>query len=51
MCFHIEITNTEKMQMRCNCLPTCSDIDYEILQTSNFESWDYLKTTQLVKNK
>ncbi|XP_025415513.1 pickpocket protein 28-like [Sipha flava] len=46
----IQITNTEKMQMRCNCLPTCSDIDYEILQTSNFESWDYLKTTQLVKN-
>ncbi|KAL5233284.1 hypothetical protein ACI65C_000694 [Semiaphis heraclei] len=39
-----------KVQMKCNCLPTCSVIEYDITDSSHYDSWNYLKATNLVKN-
>ncbi|XP_022161024.1 uncharacterized protein LOC111027084 [Myzus persicae] len=36
--------------MVCNCLPTCSMIEYEVTDTSHFDDWNYFKLTNLVKN-
>lgn len=35
----------------CNCLPTCSMIEYEITDTSNVDDWKYIKSINLVQNK
>ncbi|KAL4090753.1 hypothetical protein QTP88_025530 [Uroleucon formosanum] len=34
----------------CNCLPTCSMIEYEITDTSNVDDWKYIKSINLVQN-
>ncbi|CAI6361410.1 unnamed protein product [Macrosiphum euphorbiae] len=47
----IHSTKFPENQMVCNCLPTCSMIDYEVTDTSHFDDWNYLKLTNLVKNK
>ncbi|XP_016657249.1 pickpocket protein 11-like [Acyrthosiphon pisum] len=44
-------TKFPENQMVCNCLPTCSMIEYEVTDTSHFDDWNYLKLTNLVKNK
>lgn len=35
----------------CNCLPTCSMIEYEVTDTSNVDDWKYIKSINLVQNK
>lgn len=47
----IDSTKFPENQMVCNCLPTCSMIEYEVTDTSHFDDWNYLKLTNLVKNK
>lgn len=37
--------------MKCNCLPTCYMVDYDVTATSNIDRWDYLKITNISTNK
>ncbi|XP_060849633.1 pickpocket protein 28-like, partial [Rhopalosiphum padi] len=46
----LDATKFPENQMECNCLPTCSMIEYEVIDTSHFDDWNYMKLTNLVKN-
>ncbi|XP_050060296.1 pickpocket protein 28-like isoform X3 [Aphis gossypii] len=46
----IQSTKLPENQYECNCLPTCSMIEYEVVDTSHFDDWNYLKLTNLVTN-
>lgn len=48
---HLESTFHPALKSVCNCLPSCTSIDYEVVDTARFDNWTYLKTTKLAKNK
>jgi len=47
----IDSTKHPKNLKECNCLPTCSMIEYEVTDTSNVDDWNYMKSINLVQNK
>lgn len=49
--YFIEGTSLIEMQKLCNCLPTCSSIEYEMIDSSHYDNWTYLSMTDFIKNK
>lgn len=47
----IEGTRLIEMQKLCNCLPTCTSIEYEMIDSSHYDNWTYLSMTDFIKNK
>lgn len=43
--------NLPRSLKECNCLPTCTIIQYDITESYHVDDWTYLKTTKLEKNK
>lgn len=39
------------MEILCNCLPTCSVVEYQINHASHYDNWTYLRTTNLFKKR
>ncbi|XP_050060299.1 pickpocket protein 28-like [Aphis gossypii] len=46
----IHSTKLPENRLVCNCLPTCSMIEYEVTDTSHFDDWNYMKSINLVQN-
>lgn len=46
----IAIVNMPESIMECNCLPTCTEIHYEIKETSEKENWNSFGKAKSVNN-